>query len=156
MPLSNPYGKVSAVKNKSSKADLIAAAGFSRYGALLSAGDAALPLSGVEALRASRCWCGVRIGLRPNLTPLAFASARPRAVRSRMRRRSSLAATPLLRVVELLLSPGRDDRFYTRRYHRPDVVLTRLCRNLTGVGSILPNVAIPAQLPAPADCKQLT
>src|SRR3974377_440983 len=34
------------------------------------------------------------MGLRPNLKPLAFASARPRAVRWKMRRRSSLAATP--------------------------------------------------------------
>jgi hypothetical protein len=43
---------------------------------------------------ASCCSCGMSVGLRPNLTPLAFASARPRAVRSRMRRRSSFAATP--------------------------------------------------------------
>jgi hypothetical protein len=33
-------------------------------------------------------------GFAPELTPLALAPARPRAVRSRMRRRSSLAATP--------------------------------------------------------------
>jgi Tetratricopeptide repeat len=29
-------------------------------------------------LIASRFWCGVSLGLRPNFTPLAFASARPR------------------------------------------------------------------------------
>ena len=61
---------------------------------IVAAGDAALRLASVEAMRASFCWCGVRIGLRPNLTPFSLASARPRAVRSRMRRRSSFAATP--------------------------------------------------------------
>jgi hypothetical protein len=40
----------------------------------------------LSRFRASCCWCAVRACLRPNLTPLAFASARPRAVRSRMRR----------------------------------------------------------------------
>src|SRR5918993_776900 len=43
---------------------------------------------------ASRFWCGVSFSFRPNLTPLARASARPRVVRSMIRRRSSLAATP--------------------------------------------------------------
>jgi hypothetical protein len=39
-------------------------------------------------------WCGVRIDLPPNFTPLALASARPRAVRFKMRRRSSFTTTP--------------------------------------------------------------
>jgi hypothetical protein len=59
---------------------------------ILAAGDAALRLPAPRRLRASFCWCGVRIGLRPNLMPFASASARPRAMRSRMRRRSSFAA----------------------------------------------------------------
>jgi hypothetical protein len=42
-------------------------------------------------LRPSFCWCGVRIGLRPNLMPLASTSARSRAVHSRVRRRSVIA-----------------------------------------------------------------
>ena len=59
-----------------------------------AAGDAALRLAPFEALAGLLLLVRVRIDLRPNLTPVALASARPRAVRSRMRRRSSLAATP--------------------------------------------------------------
>ena len=59
---------------------------------VVAAGDAALRLAGGEAF--ADLLLLVRGERRLASTPFAFASARPRAVRSAMRRRSSLAATP--------------------------------------------------------------
>ena len=46
---------------------------------VVGARDGARVSSASRRLRASFCWCGVRVGLRPNLTPLVLASALQRA-----------------------------------------------------------------------------
>jgi hypothetical protein len=46
--------------------------------------------------RACATWPGVRIGLRPSLTPRRFAALRPARVRSTIRARSNSASAPIM------------------------------------------------------------
>jgi hypothetical protein len=74
--------------------------------------------------------------MSPNFTRFAFASVRPRAVRSTMRRRSSLAATGLVLSVPTSMLPAADGSFVTTS--------GQTAQFNTDAGTILEGAAPPA------------